>query len=111
MADSSSVAPPADGAVVLHEGWLMMLKVVSKGVADAKWNKRFFKLIDGFLLYYRTADAKTPVGWLRLSQITAVHDVPTDVPIPGAAVTPPFSFKVQLATRMLYLHAKTAEEV
>ena len=66
---NESMAPHIDGAAVTHEGWLMKLRVVSKGVAEAAWNKRFFKLVNGFLLYYRTADAATPVGWLRMAQV------------------------------------------
>jgi hypothetical protein len=48
---------------------------------------------------------------LRLAQISSIAPVPTDLTIPGAAVTPPFAFKVHLATRVLYLHAKTADDV
>ncbi len=39
------------------------LQVVAKGSADTKWNKRYFRLTDAFLLYYRGPDSKTPAGW------------------------------------------------
>ena len=41
-------------------------QVVAKGTTDAKWNKRFFRLTDAFLLYYRNPEAKAPAGWCVL---------------------------------------------
>jgi hypothetical protein len=89
----------------------MKLKVVNHTSLDAKWNRRFFRVTDEYVMYYRDESSTNPAGWLRLSQVASVQPVATDAKIPGAAVTPPFAFKVQLTTRTLYLQAKSAEEV
>jgi hypothetical protein len=98
---------------VEHEGWLYKLKPKLGGDGVGKWHKRWFQLRDGFLLYFKGPDvtAETPAGWLRLAQITSVTDIPTDTQIPGAALTPAFTFRIQLTTRVLYVHGKTGADV
>ena len=45
---------------------VFVYQVVAKGTTDDKWNKRFFRLTDAFLLYYRNPEAKAPAGWCVL---------------------------------------------
>lgn len=70
--------------VVVREGYLMKLKQTHRWANHSRWNKRWFQLRGGFLLYFKRQGMDTPAGWLRVVQIREIKALENDTIIPGA---------------------------
>jgi len=99
----------ADSKVIL-EGYLMKLKQTSHWVQHYKWNKRWFQIRDGFLLYFKRRGQRQPAGWLRVGQIRSLRALDPSQVLPGTNRSGDNCFQIALTSRTLLLRARSREE-
>ena len=68
---------------VIREGYLMKLKQTHRWAQHSRWNKRWFQLRGGFLLYFKRQGNDKPAGWLRVAQIREIKPLDSNTLIPG----------------------------
>ena len=63
--DPVALAEDLSNKDVVKSGWL-----TKKGGMRPTWNRRFFRLKDRYLMYFKTEEDLTPTGRIQLNQIT-----------------------------------------
>lgn len=95
---------------VIREGYLMKLKQTHRWAKHSRWNKRWFQLRGGFLLYFKRQGMDTPAGWLRVAQIREIKALENNTIIPGTNRASENCIAITLHTRHLFLRARSKQE-